>query len=746
MAADEVSVRVRLRDRAKFKADIKDTANDIEGLGDKSRKSGKGAEAASQSYQGFAKTIRSIFFPVKTATTAFAGANHLMNLMKISAVGAAIGMTLLSLAAKVAAATFAVLTLGALGLVAGIGGLGIVFAAQSQAVKSAWGDLGTSLAIRLRNIAGTLEPVIIHLADVIDKLFDAIIPVLDAAFKALTPLLTRTMDAIAAVVRSLLPMVMPLTRAVIPVFDALNHALVRLSRIVASAFIKLAPSIQRFGAAVAIAVDVVADLFNGLVSLAVVGAPLLAGLLTGIGWLLNRVIVPAIEAMAKGWIYVSQVTNAVVARISSLWHRFSAEIIGRATAVATSVRSSLGLSLVWLSAKVRQLLPVIAAFARTVGRWFVGTLIPALQSFGRAVVYILQPAFPMIVKGFNAVRANFVPVAQAIGRWIMGTIVPALQSFGRSVRAILPRVVEFAHSMVVWFVHVLLPALVKLVAYLGRTFAPSFRALGKAISKDILPALRGFVVRLREVMPTILRVAKVVAILIVVLLYIGTKVLGKVLPVAIRLVGLQFRFMLAVIGVAWGVLARLVRLILVFSGAVKVAATGILKFATAIGKPIVSAIKGVLEVGGKLVTFFDKLPGVVTRSGKAAWEGLVSGFKAAVNFLIDAWNGIDFGIHINIPSWVPEVGGKGFNVDDIIPDIPRLWSGGTMPFGGEAIVGEMGPERISVPPMASVVPLTKTADAGSGSGHAPTTVQVMLDRKVLAEAVIDYGNTKKARR
>lgn len=69
-----------------------------------------------------------------------------------------------------------------------------------------------------------------------------------------------------------------------------------------------------------------------------------------------------------------------------------------------------------------------------------------------------------------------------------------------------------------------------------------------------------------------------------------------------------------------------------------------------------------------------------------AWQAIVSGFKGAINFMIRGWNALDFGIHVHIPSWIPGVGGKGFDVDDLVPDIPYLDKGGTIERTGIAVV------------------------------------------------------------
>lgn len=101
-----------------------------------------------------------------------------------------------------------------------------------------------------------------------------------------------------------------------------------------------------------------------------------------------------------------------------------------------------------------------------------------------------------------------------------------------------------------------------------------------------------------------------------------------------------------------------------------------------------SALNGlastVSSVIGNITNIFrniiDFIKNVFTGNWQGAWQNIVdlfsniiSGianiFKAPINFIIDGINGFINGINgIQIPDWVPVVGGKGFN----IPNIPRL--------------------------------------------------------------------------
>jgi hypothetical protein len=114
-----------------------------------------------------------------------------------------------------------------------------------------------------------------------------------------------------------------------------------------------------------------------------------------------------------------------------------------------------------------------------------------------------------------------------------------------------------------------------------------------------------------------------------------------------------------------------------------------------------TAVKWITDKFGGLITFFKSLPKKLKDAVKNLWSGLSDGFKDVLNFLIDGWNALDFGIHVNLPSWL---GGAGLNIDDVIPDIPRLAAGGIVSSPTLALIGEAGPE--------AVVPLGKSGGIG----------------------------------
>jgi phage-related minor tail protein len=81
--------------------------------------------------------------------------------------------------------------------------------------------------------------------------------------------------------------------------------------------------------------------------------------------------------------------------------------------------------------------------------------------------------------------------------------------------------------------------------------------------------------------------------------------------------------------------------------------------------------------------------------------------RSLVNGIIGIWNKADLKMpRVEVPSWVPRIGGRGFGGFDIFPDIPALAAGGIVTSPTLALIGEAGPE--------AVVPLNGRHGMGGG--------------------------------
>ena len=165
-------------------------------------------------------------------------------------------------------------------------------------------------------------------------------------------------------------------------------------------------------------------------------------------------------------------------------------------------------------------------------------------------------------------------------------------------------------------------------------------------------------------------------------------------------------------------------------------------------------IKGAIDfIKGTLSGIIDFVAGVFTGDWERAWNGVKdifsniataigNIFKNPINFIIDSINGFLRGLNrIKIPSWVPVVGGKGFNINEI----PRLARGHYADSGSfQALIGESGKE--------AVVPLENNTswardflsvlDDYGGMSSGVETVIAEINGKVLFEVLIQEERRK----
>jgi hypothetical protein len=135
----------------------------------------------------------------------------------------------------------------------------------------------------------------------------------------------------------------------------------------------------------------------------------------------------------------------------------------------------------------------------------------------------------------------------------------------------------------------------------------------------------------------------------------------------------------------------------------------------------ISALIGILFVAYKRFESFRNIVDAVF--GAIKWwitnvtipsiELMLGAFKTVFNAIGKIWNNTVGKISFSIPSWVPGVGGKGFDM----PKIPMLADGGLIMNGATlALVGEAGPE--------AVIPLDRMNEFTGGDGGNNVTIHV----------------------
>jgi len=103
---------------------------------------------------------------------------------------------------------------------------------------------------------------------------------------------------------------------------------------------------------------------------------------------------------------------------------------------------------------------------------------------------------------------------------------------------------------------------------------------------------------------------------------------------------------------------------------------------------------------------FSVIQGVVSSSIgviKGYFSALLGFYKGIFNGIASLWNNTIGKLSFKVPSWVPGLGGKGFDV----PNIPMLAEGGIVTSATLAMIGEKGPE--------AVIPLDRMGQMGGNN-------------------------------
>lgn len=147
-------------------------------------------------------------------------------------------------------------------------------------------------------------------------------------------------------------------------------------------------------------------------------------------------------------------------------------------------------------------------------------------------------------------------------------------------------------------------------------------------------------------------------------------------------------------------------------------------------KTVASVIKVIIKgIRGTFKGLTEFITGVFTGNWKKAWQGVKDIFKSqfemitgiaktVINGVTSVINNVISGINsikVNVPDWVPGIGGKklGFN----IPTIPQLAKGTKNWKGGLAEINERGGEIVDLPKGSRVYPHDESVKMARQSGR-----------------------------
>lgn len=175
--------------------------------------------------------------------------------------------------------------------------------------------------------------------------------------------------------------------------------------------------------------------------------------------------------------------------------------------------------------------------------------------------------------------------------------------------------------------------------------------------------------------------------------------------------------------------------------------TGIIDFITGVfsgdwrqaWEGIVGVFSSIFETIGAIVTTpINAVIGVI--------NGLLDGVASAINAVVDLLNNIS----IDIPEWVPLIGGKslGFNLSHVsAPQIPTLATGALVPPNNPflAVLGDNKRETEIVAPYSTIKQAASEAIAERGGGSGMAVADIYLDGAKVGRGIFPYLENERVR-
>lgn len=354
--------------------------------------------------------------------------------------------------------------------------------------------------------------------------------------------------------------------------------------------------------------------------------------------------------------------------------------------VGNSLKTSIGSAvmpiLVKLSQKLIEFMPTIQSLMDKIGPLaadLIDKLLPPL-------VQTAEDVLPMAIEAISAILPSLSQIADELGPVILDLIQELLPVIIQVVSEVLPVLVSIIQKLT--------PILSMLMEFLG----------------PILDLVLQLISPLLELVMQILTpILDLITSLLSPILELITNVLTPVFGIIQALLGP----LTSLLGAILTPLCQLLNLLL----------TPLVKLLDLILPPLIGLIEKFFDWAGPyLETFFEWIGGALENliswigdgglTGafqafgdffKNLWDGIVSAFKTAINWIIEGINALISGLNsIQPPAWLTELTGiTGIN----IPTIPYLANGGNIEEAGRVLVGERGPEILDLPGGARVTPL-----------------------------------------
>lgn len=314
------------------------------------------------------------------------------------------------------------------------------------------------------------------------------------------------------------------------------------------------------------------------------------------------------------------------------------------------------------------------------------------------IMVLISSVLPVLVDLFNVLVTNILPPLIEL---FMAVLVAILPPFVEILTVIVNEVLPPLIDLFLMLVDTVLPPLIDIFVVLIETLLPPLIDLFMMIIENVMPIIiELFNVFVEVVLPPLIDLIElIVNEILPPLLDIFMELAEIVLPIVMDV----FRALIPVIKPIMYAIADVINIVMaLIKGDWEGVWEGIKSFFGNILDGVIALVQGFADI---FAPIFQGIADVVG----GIWDGLVDGIKSGINFIISGINTFIRGLNkLEIPDWVPVVGGKGINLSTI----PMLAEGGDIIESGKILVGENGPEIFEAKAGARVTPLDKVTGSG----------------------------------
>lgn len=589
-------------------------------------------------------------------------------------------------------------------------------------------DLGTAAAPMMQSIGAGIGSIFGQLGKVFDTFADS------EDFQTLLASFQPTLEGLGAVIAQLMQSFLDLGVAIGPTLGPLFQSL-------AQGLANLTPGFGQLGAALSTGLAaVLPTVGTALGSLANALTPLISGL-SSVVLVVGQVVTafaPLVEGLASALAPVLQGLSAAIAPLVPIIQQIGTTL----APVLSQIGETLGAAFAALAPSVQvlgqafsSLAPVIGQVA-TVFAQVLGQVIGAIGPVIAQVATALAPAIASLAPIFTTLA----PIIGQVAALLAGVLGQAITALAPIVTTVLTTVGEMLKELA--------PTISTILTLLGDAFGQIISALGPVLLdtvKALMPAFTAVAQALGQVLQALTPiipigvelVKSVIEALAPILPQIAmafadlVKAIAPLLPslveLAMQVLPVLATFITEVLVPALGwLLQRFGDLITFVVGTVLPAIVDFVRSVVDRFNDFIDGVKGVWhwteDSFNKVVDFVRGLPDKISNAASGMWDGIKNAFKGAINWIIQAWNSLEF----KIPGFeLGPVKYGGFTLG--VPDIPMLAGGG--------VVGAAGGARIN-----------NGRISGPGTGTSDSILALIAGGGALAVSNGESVNTEKATR